>query len=322
MKQGDGGRVALPLPAGDDVPGFADSKMADRGFLVCGSHGIRCWGRRWADWVQLLSLFHSSCAPASRWITSSDIEPTPSVMISTLSPPRTGPTPGGVPEAMMSPGVQRHDGGCHADHVRDVDDQVACAGVLLFDAIHCQAQLDVFVRRHFIGRHVRADRAEGVVGLPHHVLFLAAYDDVDQAGIAEHVFHRIFARDIASALADDDGQFAFIMDLAVGDLRQHDRVVRSAQAGIGLQEESLAIGLEGRNEAGAVLHFLVVRMIIGWKRNHLVGPWYRCLEANGRKFAPRRGAQCLLELWFELPIDRSVAACWWVAMPGQRPRYG
>jgi hypothetical protein len=51
------------------------------------------------------------------------------------------------------------------------------------------------------------------------IILLAANDDVDQAGITEYIVKRTLGRNAATALADDDREFAFMMDFAIDQRR-------------------------------------------------------------------------------------------------------
>ena len=221
-----------------------------------------------------------------------------------MSPPLIGPTPRRRTGRDNVAGIERHDRGRHADHLGNIDDQVVRARLLPHFTVDRKLQVDRVVIGHFIGGHdIGAHRAEAVVGLAHHALLLAAHDDVDQAGIAEHVRECIVAADLAAALADDDGKLAFVMDLAVRDLRQHDRISRAAQARIRLQEEALSVRLEGRDETRAALHLLDVRMIVGREGDHLVRPCHRRLQSDLLEFR----AWCRLHEVVELAAQRREA---------------
>src|SRR5262249_21257508 len=108
--------------------------------------------------------------------------------------------------------------------------------------------------------------------LPHHSLFLAANNNVDQAGVTEDMLECPVARNTPAPLADDDRELAFVVNLAIRQRREHDGIVGAAEARIRFEEEALSAGVELRDKARAGFHLADMRVIVCGIGDHLVRP--------------------------------------------------
>jgi len=92
------------------------------------------------------------------------------------------------------------------------------------------------------------------------------------------MLERPLTRNAAAALADDDRELAFMMNFAVGQRRQHDGIIRPAEARVRLEEKPLPARIEFRYQPGARLHLVDMGMIVGGIGDDLVGPGHRTIE--------------------------------------------
>jgi len=130
---------------------------------------------------------------------------------------RPRPTPAGVPVAITSPGVEGDAARDGFDQRGDVEDQVFGAAILAQAVVDPAAHARVLAVQLVGGDDPRTHGTEGVEALAHVPLLVAhlhvARGHVVDDGVAEHVLHRVFARDVLATRADDHSQLGFVVDL-------------------------------------------------------------------------------------------------------------
>src|ERR1700756_20742 len=102
---------------------------------------------------------------------------------------------------------------------------------------------------------------------------------------------RQFTRNAAAALADDDREFALVMNFTIRQIWQHNGILRPAKARIRLEEKSLPTRIEFRDQSGTCLHLVDMSMIIGGIGDDLVRPGHRTTELRLRERNPFGGLQ-------------------------------
>ena len=198
------------------------------------------------------------------------------------------------------PRVERHDAGRVLDQPRDAPDHVRGVAVLAQLAVQPEAKPQRTRVRHFVRRHQPGtDRGETVEGLPRRAVLVAAYRDVEHAGIPEHMAHGLRCRDVARGATDHHAELDLVIGAPLG-IRQPDRRPRPHDRRRRLQEHAVAFD-RVELPADQRPHLFDVPPVVERRRHDLAGKdeWRfepGLLQGDTVSHATgflQRGAQCI-----------------------------
>src|SRR5581483_10812434 len=134
-------------------------------------------------------------------------------------------------------------------------------------AVDPQAHVDVVVVAYLVrADQGRAKRRERLERLAHRALLVAAlahaHGDVQRAGVAPDVLHRVLALHAARGLADDEGQLALVVEAAARAIGQLDRVARAGDRRRRLEEEA-QLASRGAGGGAHRAHLRDVGVVVG-----------------------------------------------------------
>src|SRR5438034_545822 len=143
-------------------------------------------------------------------------------------------------------GLERHRQACERNHLGDREDHLCRRRILHHLAVQGAADPERLGVGNLLSRdEARADGAERVDRLRPRPLAVGelqvAGADLVDADVAADGLERLTLRDIADALADDDAQLRFVVDLP-SDRRKHDRLSRADERRLPLRKEDRVLG--------------------------------------------------------------------------------